>query len=154
MTAINPMPGAALAVVAGARVNRRQSSSQHWSDNMPKLSGYAALAELAEERITDKISRRVVAGEQGMIVWWSIRAGAHAAAHKHPHEQIVWMLKGKMEFRLGSERRVCGAGDIAVIPGGVEHEAWFPEDTEVIDVFAPPREDFLAGGTPAYMREG
>jgi quercetin dioxygenase-like cupin family protein len=121
---------------------------------MPKLSGYAALAELAEEHITDKISRRVVAGEQGMIVWWSIKAGAHAAAHKHPHEQIVWMLKGRMEFRLGNERRVCEAGDIAVIPGGVEHEAWFPEDTEVIDVFAPPREDFLAGGTPAYMREG
>lgn len=121
---------------------------------MPKFSGYAALAELAEERITDKISRRVAAGEQGMIVWWSIKAGAHAAAHKHPHEQIVWMLKGKMEFRLGSERRVCGAGDIAVIPGGVEHEAWFPEDTEVIDVFAPPREDFLAGGPPPYMRKG
>jgi quercetin dioxygenase-like cupin family protein len=121
---------------------------------MPKLSGYGSLAALAEERITDKISRRVVAGEQGMIVWWSIKAGAHAAAHKHPHEQIVWMLKGKMEFRLGSERRVCTAGDIAVIPGGVEHEAWFPEDTEVIDVFAPPREDFLAGGTPVYMREG
>ena len=59
-----------------------------------------------------------------------------------------------MEFRIGSERKMCRPGDIAVIPGGVEHEAWFHEDTEVIDVFAPPREDFLAGGTPAYMQEG
>jgi hypothetical protein len=42
---------------------------------------------------------------------------------------------------------------MVVIPGGVEHEAWFPEDTEVADVFAPPREDFLAGDTPAYMRK-
>jgi quercetin dioxygenase-like cupin family protein len=58
------------------------------------------------------------------------------------------MLKGKMEFRLGNERRTCGPGDVVVIPGGVEHEAF----TEVIDVFAPPRADFLAGGTPAYMR--
>ncbi len=41
-----------------------------------------------------------------------------------------------------------------VIPGGVEHEAWFPEDTEVVDVFAPPREDFLTGETPAYMKKG
>jgi len=44
------------------------------------------------------------------------------------------------------------AGDVAVIPGNVEHEGFFPEDTEVVDVFAPPREDFLAGGTPSYMR--
>jgi quercetin dioxygenase-like cupin family protein len=35
------------------------------------------------------------------------------------------MLKGKMEFRLGSEQRVCGPGDVVVIPGGLEHEAWF-----------------------------
>jgi quercetin dioxygenase-like cupin family protein len=39
------------------------------------------------------------------------------------NEQIAWMLKGKMEFRLGSEPRVCGRGDVAVIPGGTEHEA-------------------------------
>ena len=64
------------------------------------------------------------------------------------------MLKGRIEFRLGNERKMCGPGDIAVIPGGIEHEVWIHEDTEVIDVFAPPREDFLAGGTPDYMREG
>jgi quercetin dioxygenase-like cupin family protein len=119
---------------------------------MPKLAGYGSLATLPEERITDKISRRQVAGERGMIVWWSMKAGAHAAAHSHPHEQIFWILKGKMEFRLGNERRLCGPGDIAVIPSGIEHEAWFPEDTEVIDVFSPPREDFLSGALPAYMR--
>jgi hypothetical protein len=44
------------------------------------------------------------------------------------------------------------AGDVAVIPGDTEHEGFFPEDTEVVDVFSPPREDFLAGGTPSYMR--
>jgi quercetin dioxygenase-like cupin family protein len=73
--------------------------------------------------------------------------------HNHANEQIVWMLKGKMEFRLGSEQRVCGQGDVAVIPGGMEHEAWFREDTEVIDFFAPPRDDLLVGGKPAYMSD-
>ena len=43
---------------------------------------------------------------------------------------------------------------IVVIPGGTKHEAWFREDTEVIDFFAPPRDDFLLGGKPAYMSEG
>jgi len=55
-----------------------------------------------------------------------------------------------MEFRLGSEQRVCGQGDVVVI----EHEAWFREDSEVIDFFAPPRDDFLPGGKPAYISEG
>ena len=120
---------------------------------MPKLSGFTSLAMLPLERVTDKISRRIAAGEQGMIVWWSMKAGAHAAVHKHPNEQIAWMLSGKMEFRLGDKRRTCGPGDVVVIPGGVEHEAFFPEDTEVIDVFSPPREDFLAGRLPAYMKK-
>jgi hypothetical protein len=63
------------------------------------------------------------------------------------------LLKGRLD-RLGSEQRVCGQGDVVVIPGGTEHEAWFREDTEVIDFFAPPRDDFLLGGKPAYMSEG
>jgi quercetin dioxygenase-like cupin family protein len=62
------------------------------------------------------------------------------------------MLKGRMEFRIGEERRSMTAGDVAVIPAHIEHEGFFTEDTEVVDVFAPPREDFLAGGTPSYMR--
>jgi quercetin dioxygenase-like cupin family protein len=45
------------------------------------------------------------------------------------------------------------AGDVAVIPGGVEHEGYFPEDTEVVDFFAPVREDFLTGAAPDYMRK-
>ena len=44
------------------------------------------------------------------------------------------------------------AGDVAVIPGNTEHEGIFPEETEVVDIFAPPREDFLDGGVPLYMR--
>jgi quercetin dioxygenase-like cupin family protein len=63
------------------------------------------------------------------------------------------MLNGEMQFRLGTEQRVCGRGDIVVIPGGAEHEAWFREDGVVIDFFAPPRDDFPLGGKPSYMSE-
>jgi quercetin dioxygenase-like cupin family protein len=119
---------------------------------MRTMPGFHALDKLPEEKITDAISRRVLAGDKGMVVWWRMKAGAHAAAHRHPHEQIFWVVSGRMEFRLGDAKRTCRAGDVGLIPGGVEHEAWFPEDTEVIDVFAPPREDFLSGETPAYMR--
>jgi quercetin dioxygenase-like cupin family protein len=121
---------------------------------MPIVKGFDALARLPQEKITDSIGRRVLSGERGMMVWWSMKAGVHAAAHHHPHEQLFWVISGRMDFRLGAERRTCVAGDIGVIPGGVEHEAWFPEDTEVLDVFAPRREDFLSTEVPEYMRKG
>ena len=57
-----------------------------------------------------------------------MKAGAQAAAHKHPHEQFVWMIKGTMDFRIGNEKRTMKPGDVAVIPGGVEHEGYFTED--------------------------
>jgi hypothetical protein len=67
-----------------------------------------------------------------VVVWWGRRV--HVEPHRHANEQIVWMLKGKMEFRLGTEQRTCGPGDVMVIPGGSEeHEAWLHKDTEVID---------------------
>jgi quercetin dioxygenase-like cupin family protein len=122
---------------------------------MPMMTGFHSLKNLPEEKVTDEITRRVLIGDKEMIVWWSMQAGAHAAAHTHPHEQMFWVISGRMDFRLGNERRMCNAGDLGVIPGGVEHEAWFPEDTDVIDVFAPPREDFMPGkGAPAYMQKG
>jgi quercetin dioxygenase-like cupin family protein len=120
---------------------------------MPVIAGFDKLASVPEEQITDKIRRRVVSGEQGTMVYWSIKAGAHAAAHKHPHEQFVVMVNGTMDFRIGNEKRTMTPGDVAVIPGGVEHEGYFPEDSEVIDFFAPVREDFLTGELPSYMTQ-
>ena len=62
------------------------------------------------------------------------------------------MVKGTMDFRIGKEKRTMKPGDVAVIPGEVEHEGYFTEDSEVIDFFAPVREDFLSGAPPSYMR--
>ena len=81
---------------------------------MPTLVGFGRFAALLEERISEKISRRILSGDQGMIVWWSIGAGVHVEPHSHANEQIVWMLKGKMEFRLGSEQRIGARRDASV----------------------------------------
>ena len=120
---------------------------------MPVIAGFDKLVSVPEEKVNDKIARRVISGKQGTMVYWKMKAGAHAAAHKHPHEQFSWMIKGTMEFRLGTETRTMKPGDVLVIPGGVEHEAHFPEDTELIDFFAPVREDFLTGEAPSYMAQ-
>ena len=75
---------------------------------MTKLTGFGAFAALPDEQFSEKISRRILSGSQGMVVWWSIGAGVHVESHSHANEQIVWMLKGKMEFRLGSEQARLG----------------------------------------------
>ena len=96
---------------------------------MPVITGFDQLASVPEEEITDKIRRRVVSGKQGTMVYWRMKAGAHAAAHKHPHEQFVWAISGSIRSRIRAETRTLKLGDVAVIPGGVEHETLFPEDT-------------------------
>ena len=76
---------------------------------MTSPSAFSSLAAIPEEKITDKITRRVLAGEKGMMVWWTIGAGTHVAAHSHPHEQLSWIVKGRMEFRVDKERGVLGS---------------------------------------------
>ncbi len=104
---------------------------------MPIIAGFDKLASVAEEQITEKIGCRVISGKQGTMVYWRMKAGAHAAAHQHPQEQFVWVIRGSIRLRIGAEARTIEPGDIAVIPGGVEHEAFFPEDTGWWQGFAP-----------------
>lgn len=56
---------------------------------MPKVAGFVDFSKVKAEQINDKITRRMVSGDQGMMVHWTMKKGAHGAAHKHPHEQIV-----------------------------------------------------------------
>ena len=113
--------------------------------------GFGSFANLPEEQLTDQVTRRVLSGEQCMMVWWSMKAGAQNIPHRHPQERIIWMLKGTMELRIAEEYRLMRPGDIAVVPGGIEHEARIREDTEMIDIFAPPREDFLTSLAPSMF---
>ncbi|MBI2460557.1 MAG: cupin domain-containing protein [Candidatus Rokubacteria bacterium] len=110
--------------------------------------------QVPAEKVAEGITRKMVTGERLSFVLWRFAAGLHVPAHRHPNEQIAYMIRGKMEFRLGDERRTLSRpGEILLVPANVEHEAWFPEETEVVDVFSPPREDFLTGRDD-YLRRG
>ena len=63
--------------------------------SMPTFVDFNTFAALPEEQISEKISRRILAGDQGMLIWWSIGAGVHVEPHSHANEQIAWMLKGQ-----------------------------------------------------------
>ncbi len=103
------------------------------------------------ERLDEKITRRMIAGDREMLVYWEFKQGTLAAMHSHPHEQVVMMVSGKLRLAVGDEETMMGPGDLVVIPSGVPHEAEAIEDTVVIDIFSPPREDFLSGEGPAYL---
>jgi quercetin dioxygenase-like cupin family protein len=62
--------------------------------------------------------------------------------HQHPHDQVGYIIYGKLEFKVGDEVRICQPGDTYQIPGGIMHGARALVDTLVIDVFSPPRDDY------------
>ena len=107
---------------------------------------------VAVEQLTDSIRRRMIAGTKEMLVRWEFNKGASAARHSHPHEQIVVMVSGKLRLVVGDTETIMKSDDIAIVPPNIPHEAHALEDTVVIDIFSPPREDFLTGGRPAYLR--
>ena len=81
---------------------------------MPVITGFDKLDSVPEEQITDKIGRRFISGKQGTMVYWRMKAGAHAAAHQHPQEQFVWLMRGAIRLRIGAEERTIKPGDLAV----------------------------------------
>src|SRR5262249_62231737 len=99
---------------------------------MPVIAGFDQLVSVPEEQVTDKIRRRVVSGEQGTMVYWTIKAGGHGPAHQYPHEQVVWMGKGPMGFRIGHQNRTMKPGEVAGVPAAVERESSFPDESQAL----------------------
>ncbi len=79
---------------------------------MSVLTDITNIDEISEERVTEEMSRRMIVGERQMLTVWRIKKGAHSAAHKHPEEQIFWILSGSIEFEIDGQRRECGPGDV------------------------------------------
>jgi quercetin dioxygenase-like cupin family protein len=103
------------------------------------------------DRITESIERQMIVGRNEMLVRWRFRKGAFAARHQHPHEQIVMMVQGKLRLIVGDAETIMGEKDIVVVPPNTPHEAHAIEETVVIDIFSPPREDFVNGARLAYL---
>jgi quercetin dioxygenase-like cupin family protein len=108
---------------------------------------------MPEEHLTDEMSRRMVVGKNQMLTIWKMKKGSHSSAHKHPEEQIFWVLSGIIEFEIDGQRRRLGPGDSGVIPGNTTHEAWMIEDVEMANIFSPVRNDYLTQGALGYMKK-
>ncbi len=82
-------------------------------------------------------------GERTSLSEFSLRKGSVIPRHKHPHEQTGYVISGRLIFAIGDKRFEAEAGDSWNIPSNVEHDVQVLEDTLVIEVFSPPREDYL-----------
>lgn len=85
----------------------------------------------------------LVHGDKTLMGQFRIAKGAAIPSHSHPHEQTGFMVSGKLRFNVAGEIAVAEPGDSWCIPGDVEHSAEALEDSVVIEIFSPVREDYL-----------
>ena len=102
--------------------------------------------DLPKERVTDMLERRLITGERMMLAHVYLQKGCVVPQHQHDNEQLTYILEGALRFRIGKDREeelVVRAGEVLHIPSNVWHEAEALEDTLDVDIFSPPRADWL-----------
>ena len=110
--------------------------------------------DLPREELNPLIGRRLITGDSMMIAHVYLAKGAIVPKHEHVNEQLTYVIEGRMRFSLGedgSQLVEVGAGEVLHIPANLPHSAEALEDTLDVDVFHPPRQDWL-DGTDAYLR--
>jgi quercetin dioxygenase-like cupin family protein len=120
----------------------RPATHYRW-DDMPK------------EKVSDMLDRRLITGDRMMIAHVYLKKGCVVPKHRHENEQITYILEGALRFKLGEEQNVevtVSAGEVLHIPSNLPHEALALEDTLDVDVFSPPRQDWL-DRTDDYLRK-
>jgi quercetin dioxygenase-like cupin family protein len=110
--------------------------------------------DMEKETVTDSIKRRLVTGEGVMLAHIYLDKGARVPQHSHHNEQITYLLEGSLKFWIGEAREelVLQPGEVLHIPPHVPHEAEALEDCLDVDVFSPPRQDWL-DGTDDYFHK-
>lgn len=119
-----------------------QTTHYRW-DDMPK------------EPVTELLSRRLITSERMMLAHVYLDKGSIVPQHSHENEQITYILEGALRFWIGEngeEEVIVRAGEVLVIPSNVVHKAEAIENTLDVDIFSPPRQDWL-DKTDDYLRQ-
>ena len=112
--------------------------------------------DIPAEPMSPTLTRQFLTGTHTMLARIVLKQGAHVPLHQHPNEQIAYILSGCLKFVLyepdALPREVTlHPGEILCIPPDVPHEAFALEDTVDLDIFTPPRQDWI-DGNDAYLR--
>ncbi len=110
---------------------------------------------MPKEFVVDGIERRIINGDRMMLSHVYLKKGAIVPKHSHENEQITYILTGVLRFWLGedgSEVVDVRAGEVLHIPSNLPHKAEALEETLDVDIFSPPRQDWL-DKTDNYFRQ-
>ena len=119
----------------------------------PETFKYIPWKEVEREKLNPLIDREMVVGNQVMLARVLMKKGAHVPLHHHHNEQVTYILEGALKFAIDGKEIVVRAGEVLCIPPNMPHEAWALEETVDLDVFNPPRADWL-NKTDDYLRHG
>ena len=111
--------------------------------------------DMPKERVNAALDRRLVTGERMMLAHVYLKKGCIVPRHQHENEQITYIIEGALHFWIGedeSQEITVRAGEVLHIPSNVWHKAEALEDTLDVDVFDPPRQDWL-DKTDNYLRK-
>ncbi|HMI48180.1 MAG TPA: cupin domain-containing protein [Gemmatimonadaceae bacterium] len=101
---------------------------------------------MKKERVSDMLERRLITGDRMMLAHVYLKKGCIVPKHSHENEQLTYILEGALKFKIGddgAEEITVRAGEVLLIPSNVPHMAEALEETLDVDVFSPPRQDWL-----------
>jgi len=101
--------------------------------------------EIALDKVTEMLSRKIVTGEREMLVQVYVKRGCLVPLHAHASEQMTYVLQGALKFLVAGEEITVREGEVIHIPSGIAHQSEALEDTFELDIFSPIREEWLAG---------
>jgi quercetin dioxygenase-like cupin family protein len=104
------------------------------------------------EHLSSLIGRQLIVGTNVMVARILLKKGARVPLHSHHNEQVSYVLEGEMKFFLDNREVIVSAGEILCIPPNMPHEAIALEDTVDLDIFNPPRQDWI-DKDDAYLRQ-
>jgi quercetin dioxygenase-like cupin family protein len=107
--------------------------------------------DVPRERMTERIERRVISGERQTVAQVFLEKGAVVPEHSHESEQVSFVVKGALLFRIEGREILVRAGEVLRIPSWMPHAAEAVEDTYDLDMFSPRRQDWI-DHTDDYFR--
>lgn len=112
---------------------------------------HISLKDIPVEQLNPFLDRQFVTGQRSMLARIILRKGCQVPLHSHHNEQISYVLEGALMFFIDGKEVVVAGGEVLVIPAHMPHSVEALEDTVDLDIFSPPRADWLEG-TDAYLR--
>jgi quercetin dioxygenase-like cupin family protein len=107
--------------------------------------------DVPAEQINASINRRFVTCQNVTVAKFELRRGGVVPMHSHANEQVSIVISGALKFTAGGQETIVRGGELIQLPGGIPHEVEVVEDTVVVDVFSPVRQDWI-DGTDTYFR--